>query len=112
MRGQTKLQLKHALELGRPYWDHKQMRPAVRVEFRKVLACGTAALGVEIYASANESRLVPHTCKSRACPSCGYRATTLWQRDQWRDLPDTPYSHVTLTMPDVLWPLCRCGHWP
>ena len=107
MRRPTNLQLKHALELGRPHWDHDQMRPAVRENYRKVLACGTAALGAEIYASANETRLVPHTCKSRTCPSCGFRATTLWQRDQWRDLPDTPYSHVTFTMPDVLWPLFR-----
>ena len=99
--------LKRVLALGRSYWDHDQMRPAVRENYRKVLACGTAALGAEIYASANETRLVPHTCKSRACPSCGFRATTLWQRDQWRDLPDTPYSHVTFTMPDVLWSLFR-----
>ncbi len=105
MRRPTKLQLKDALELGRPYWDHDQMRPAVRENFRKVLACGTAALGAEVFASANEKRVVYHTCKSRACPSCGYRATTLWQRDQWRELPDTPYSHVTFTMPDVLWSL-------
>ena len=90
---------------GRPHWDHQQTRPAVREAFRKVLVCGTAALGAEVYASANETRLVFHTCKSRACPSCGYRATTLWQRDQWRELPDTRYAHVTLTMPDVLWPL-------
>ena len=83
------------------------MRPAVREAFRKVLACGTAALGAEVFASANETRVVPHTCKSRACPSCGHRATTLWQRDQWRELPDTSYTHVTLTMPDVLWPLFR-----
>ena len=60
-----------------------------------------------MFASYNEERVVYHTCKSRACPSCGYRATTLWQRDQWRELPDTPYAHVSLTMPDVLWPLFR-----
>ena len=50
-------------------------------------------------------RVVYHTCKSRACPSCGYQATRAWQRDQWRELPDVPYAHVCLTMPDVLWPL-------
>ena len=81
--------------------------PPCGENFRKVVDCGTAALGAEVYASANETRVVPHTCKSRACPSCGYRATTLWQRDQWRDLPDTRYAHVTLTMPDVFWPVFR-----
>ena len=38
-------------------------------------------------------------------PAVGYQATRAWQRDQWRELPDAPYAHVCLTMPDVLWPL-------
>ena len=64
------------------------------------------ALGAEVFASeGGEERVVYHTCKSRACPSCGHQATRAWQRDQWRELPDVPYAHVCLTMPDVLWPL-------
>ena len=97
--------LRRILELGRDDWDRAETRPAVRDAFRKVLDCGTAALGAEVFASENEERIVYHTCKSRACPSCGHRATTLWQRDQWRELPDIPYAHVGFTMPDVLWPI-------
>ena len=97
--------LKHILALGRPDWERPETRPAVREAFAKVLDCGTAALGAEVFASAQATRVVYHTCKSRACPSCGYRATTLWQREQWRELPDIPYTHLTLTMPDVLWPI-------
>ena len=99
--------LKRILALGRPDWDRPETRPAVREASRKVLDCGTAALGAEVFASAHTTRVVYHTCKSRACPSCGYRATTLWQRAQWRELPDIPYNHVTFTMPDVLWPIFR-----
>ena len=97
--------LKQILELGRDHWDRAETRSAVREAFRKVLDCGTAALGAEVFASESEQRIVYHTCKSRACPSCGHRATTLWQRDQWRELPDIPYAHVGFTMPDVLWPI-------
>ena len=97
--------LKRILALGRPHWDCPETRPAVREALRKVLDCGTAALGAEVFASAQATRVVYHTCKSRACPSCGYRATTLWQREQWRELPDIPYNHVTFTMPAVLWPI-------
>ena len=97
--------LKRILELGRDDWDRAETRPAVRDAFRKVMDCGTAALGAEVFTSENEKRIVWHTCKSRACPSCAHRATTLWQRDQWRELPDIPYAHVGFTMPDVLWPL-------
>ena len=67
--------------------------------------CRTEALGAEVYASSAEQKIVPHTCKSRACPSCGHRASTLWQRQMWAALPDVPFAGVVFTMPDVLWPI-------
>ena len=97
--------LKRIFRMNRELWDRDDTRPAVRVEFQKVLDCGTEALGAEVFASSHNERVVYHTCKSRACPSCGHRATIAWQRDQWCELPDIPYPHVSLTMPDVLWPL-------
>ena len=99
--------LKQILRMARETWDRDDTRPAVREAFAKVLACGTAALGAEVFTSTNEERIVYHTCKSRACPSCGHQATRAWQRDLWRELPDLPYAHLCLTMPDVLWPLFR-----
>ena len=71
------------------------MRHSVRVNFAKVLMCRTEALGAEVYASSTEQRIVPHTCKSRACPSCGYRATRLWQRQ----------------MSGLLFLMCRSPEW-
>ena len=97
--------LKYILEQHRHLWDHDAERPAAREDFRKVLACRTPALGAEVYASESEQKVVYHTCKSRACSSCGRRATVLWQRDQWAMLPDVPYREITFTMPDVLWPI-------
>ena len=99
--------LKQILTEHRALWDCDSTRPSVREAFKKVIACGTEALGAEVFASDSEERVVYHTCKSRACPSCGYQATRAWQRDQWRDLPEAPYAHMTCTMPDVLWPLFR-----
>ena len=64
-------------------------------------------LGAEVFASENEEKVVCHTCKSRPCSSCGYRATLQWQRERWAALPDVPYKGITFTMPDVLWPLFR-----
>ena len=99
--------LKRIFSMTRDIWDCDDTRPAVRAALQKALDCGTEALGAEIFASQSEERVVYHTCKSRACPSCGHRATVAWQRDQWRELPDVPYSHACLTMPDVLWPLFK-----
>ena len=95
--------LKQILIGTRECWDHPGSRPAVRENFSRMINCRTPALGAEIFASTNEEKLVYHTCKSRACPSCGHRATLLWQREQWASLPDIRYAGITLTMPDVLW---------
>ena len=93
--------LKQILACARGHWDRPETRPAVRQNFEKVINCRTPALGAEVYASESEERLVYHTCKSRACPSCGHRATQLWQREQRTALPDIPYTGIVLTMPDV-----------
>ncbi len=97
--------LKEILASNRALWDHGGIRSSARANFNKVLMCRTDALGAEVYASSTEQKIVPHTCKSRACPSCGYRATRLWQRQMWAALPDVPFAGVVLTMPDVLWPI-------
>lgn len=99
--------LKKILSQTRSHWDCDDTRPAVRQAFNKALVCRTPALGAEVYASDNQERVVYHTCKSRACPSCGYRATIQWQRERWAALPDVPYKGITFTMPDLLWQLFR-----
>ena len=101
----SKQPLKHILASTREHWDREEMRPSVRHNFQQMLKCGTAALGAEVYASTNETKFVFHRCKSRACPSCGQRATELWQREQSSALPDVYYASIVLTMPDVLWPV-------
>ncbi len=101
----SKEPVKQILIATRDYWDRPETRPSVRQNFDRVTKCRTLALGAEVFASENEEKKVPHTCKSRACPTCGHRATQLWQREQWAALPDIPYSGVVLTMPDRLWPI-------
>ena len=95
--------LKQILEASRDIWDCPATRPAVRENFLRILACGTPALGAEVYTSAAGTRVVYHTCKSRFCPSCGYRATLQWQLEKKADLPEIPYAGVVFTMPACLW---------
>src|SRR6516162_1394567 len=99
--------LEQILSQTRPHWDRDETRSAVRGAFRKVMRCRTAELGGEVYASEDQERVFYHTCKSRACSSCGHRATMKWQRERWAALPDAIYKGITFTMPDVLWPLFR-----
>jgi len=95
--------LKQILIDGRDIWDNNDTQPFVRETFRKMIRCRTAALGWQVYASDTEERRVYHTCKARSCPSCGYRATLQWQREQWTQLPDISYSGLVFTMPGRLW---------
>jgi len=67
--------------------------------------CRTAALGMEVYASAIQEKFVFHTCKSRACPICGNRARLVWQDQIAASLPDIPYFGIGFTMPKELWPI-------
>src|SRR5271157_2698680 len=97
--------LKQILADTREHWDHDGARSAVRDNFLKIIDCGTLALGAEVYASETERLLVYHTCKSRACPSCGYRATGLWQQELEAVLPDVSYVGINFTMPSILWPI-------
>lgn len=99
--------LRRILRENRSLWDVESTRPAVLSAFNKTLECGTAALGAEVYSSGVEERVVFHTCKGRACCSCGARATSRWQRERWSALPDVRYKGITFTMPDVLWPFFR-----
>lgn len=102
--------LRQILEQTRASWDCDQVPAYVRTNFAKVLACKTEKLGGEVYRSESEERIFYHTCKSRACPSCGNRATKQWQRERWAALPDIPFVAVVLTMPEELWPTFQENH--
>jgi hypothetical protein len=91
--------IKQILLETQAYWDHEDTPAHVRENFKKIILCGTIALGAEIYASEAEFKLVFHTCKSRFCTSCGQRATEAWQEDLEAILPNVPYIGITLTIP-------------
>jgi len=101
--------LRQILKMTRDVWDKPDIPPSARRNFSKALACGTLALGAEVYSSGYEERICPHTCKSKACASCGYRGTLDWQRNQWVALPDVPFVGITLTMPHHYWPIVKAN---
>lgn len=87
------------------YWK-EWIRPVVFENVRKVLACRTPVLGCHIYHCNNcgHVELVPHSCKSRFCPTCGKHAADVWCNKVLNGLLDVPYHHLVLTIP---WQLRR-----
>ena len=101
-----RLTLKHIFEENIDQLDKALIRPDGLAAIERMLKCRTAQLGAEVYESENGERLlVYHTCKSRACSSCGVWRTICWQRQVKSWLPDVHYAMSLLTMPSVLWPL-------
>ena len=99
--------LKRILTETRSSWDHGGTRDVVRRVFASAIQCRTAELGAEVYSSDGQEFIHYHTCKSRACTSCGNRAGIQWRRERWAALPTQSYHGITFSMPDVLWPLFR-----
>jgi hypothetical protein len=92
--------------LAAHWWDfvrtyRRWIRPAVFTNVLKVLACRTAVLGCHIYKcpQCDHTQLVPHSCKSRLCPTCGKHATDVWADGLLDQLLDVPYHHLVLSTP-------------
>lgn len=71
----------------------------------KLLVCRTSFLGYHHFLcpTCSNSIKVPHSCKSRFCPSCGKKATDIWIKNSFNTLPKTTWQHITFTMPSELW---------
>jgi len=77
------------------------IRPVVFENVRKILACRTPVLGCHLYQchQCGHMELVPHSCKSRFCPTCGKHATDVWSEQVLNRLLDVPYHHLVLSIP-------------
>ncbi|MEN4170952.1 transposase [Serratia marcescens] len=72
-------------------------------------------MGVRRYCCASpdctHARFFCQSCKSKACSSCGLKATEQWIVEQQHILPDCDWQHITFTMPHLLWPFFN-NNWP
>lgn len=76
-------------------------RSAVHDNVWKVLHCKTLWLGLQVYQCEDhekEVRLVPCTCKSRFCPSCGYKANLIWLNRLLQKALPCDHQHLVFTL--------------
>jgi len=68
---------------------------------RKVLLCRTVALGGHLLRcpSCATVKVVPHSCKSALCASCGTARTEQWCRELLSEMLDVKYRHLVFTLP-------------
>ena len=86
-----------------------RIRQPIVIAVLKVLSCKNKIRGYKKYKCSNQNcnaiKIVPHTCKSKLCSSCGKKATAIWIAKQNNILPNTQWQHITFTMPSELWDL-------
>jgi hypothetical protein len=82
-------------------WKKGRVRRGVFFRVRQMLACRTAKLGVTLYIcpGCETVRVVPHSCKSVACPSCGTVRTDAWCAELLSDILNVGYRHLVFTLP-------------
>ena len=65
-------------------WFKQEIREAVKENVEKILRCRTFKLGYHLYQCSKclDMRMIPHSCKSRFCSSCGKVATDKWTEER------------------------------
>src|SRR4030042_1265982 len=78
-----------------------RIRRSVLENVRRMLQCRTPELGFHVYEcpGCGESRVVPHSCKSRMCSSCGKPATDQWAEEVLNRTLEVPYHHLVMSPP-------------
>lgn len=76
-------------------------RPAVKKNVWKLINCRTLRMGIQAYAcdKCDHVMFVANTCKSRFCPSCGYKANVNWLNGLLNRLIPCTYQHLVFSLP-------------
>lgn len=107
-----KFTIKQILLSNQNWWNFYQkyqnnIRPSIVQSIVKVLSCRDTIRGFREYHCSNPDcshvKYVRFSCKSKACSSCGKKATELWIEKQNHILPYAPWQHITFTIPSELW---------
>jgi len=82
-------------------WKGGQVRRAVVRHVVRMLSCRTPKLGLHLYLCdrCGTVKVVPHSCKSPFCASCGKVRTDQWCKELLSDMLDVPYRHLVFTIP-------------
>ena len=103
------LTFKMILELNNNWEEYQKKyktRDVEKEEVEKMLCCmNPEKMGYSTYMceECGETHIIPHSCKSRICSSCGKRHADEWAEKINAELYNVPYRHVILTIPDKLW---------
>jgi len=108
----NRITIKQILTSNQNWWrfynaNKNKIRKDILICITKLLSCKHTIRGYHKYQCSNPNcshvKYIAHSCKCKACSSCGKKATELWIIKQNQILPQTSWQHITFTMPSELW---------
>lgn len=83
------------------------IRDVVIRDVNRMIKCKSPSLGFSLYKCPNcgNEKVVPHTCKSRFCNSCGIKYAKQRALSIESKLISGNHRHLVFTISDILWPL-------
>ncbi len=98
------------------YWDdfllfakrkNLIIRDVVIRDVKRMISCQSPSLGFSLYKcpTCGNEKIVPHTCKSRFCNSCGIKYAKQRALSIESKLISATHRHLVFTISDALWPL-------
>ena len=76
----------------------------IKTSINKFLLCRDTKAGFIKYTctECGHYHTIPITCKSRLCPSCGFKYSATWYQKMINDILNIPHRHILFTIPEEL----------
>ncbi len=99
--------LRYGAEYIKQFGD--KILPSHRKAMEDIICCRTKQMGghVCVCQSCGCMSYSYHSCKNRSCVKCGGKDTKKWLEAREKQLPDTHYFHIVLTLPKELRDILR-----
>lgn len=95
--------LSHILNFINPFLTQQHFE-YIKASINKFLLCRNFKAGFIKYTctECGHYHTIPITCKSRLCPSCGFKYSTTWTQKMINDILNIPHRHILFTIPEEL----------
>ena len=95
--------LSHILNFINPFLNQQHLE-YIKASINKFLLCRDIKTGFIKYTctECGHYHTIPITCKSRLCPSCGFKYSATWTQKMTNDILNIPHRHILFTIPKEL----------
>ena len=101
----SSVNLSHILNFINPFLTQQHLE-YIKASINKFLLCRDFKAGFIKYTctECGHYHTIPISCKSRLCPSCGFKYSATWTHKIINDILNIPHRHILFTIPEELRP--------